>query len=567
MTFPADETEAGRPDLATVLADVGQAAYVWDIVSDRLGWSANAAGLLAGVDPARLATGRGYASLLDPANMSNRYDAVMQSSLKDGGVGVAYGLEYALSPAGSGGPSVWVEDCGRWHAGPDGRPACARGVIRIVDERHARDQDMAFRSRFDPLTGEMNRARLGEVVGESLENAQRFRTSFAFLLAAIDNLAVINTAYGFDLADDVIAAVAKRLRTRMRGADTIGRFSGNKFGLVLQSCTADDLDSAAQRFIEAMKADVIHTSAGPVAVTISLGAVVAPRHARTVPEIFARAHEALDAAKLKRRGSFVAFMPSVERETLRRENARLTDEIVGALNQRRVSLAYQPIVAATSRAHAFDEALMRVRAGDGSMLDGGQVVPVAERLGLVRLIDHRVLELALAHMAADPSARLSVNVSPSSILDREWSDLLQAGTRRMPELARRLIVEITESAAIRDIEETRRFVTRIRDLGCRVAIDDFGAGYTSFRNLRDLGVDMVKIDGGFVARMLLSADDRKFVTTLLDLARHMGMETVAEWVEDETTARLLVDLGCDYLQGSHLGAAAERAPAPTAAAG
>ena len=159
-----------------------------------------------------------------------------------------------------------------------------------------------------------------------------------------------------------------------------------------------------------------------MAVTISLGGVVAPRHARSTPEIFLRAQETLDAAKLRRRGAFVAYVPSVEREAQRRANALITDEIVGALNERRVSLAFQPIVASATRQLAFHEALMRVRAADGTLLDGTQVVPVVEKLGLVRLIDHRVLELALAELADRPGLTLSMNVSPSSTLDREWCD-------------------------------------------------------------------------------------------------------------------------------------------------
>jgi EAL domain-containing protein (putative c-di-GMP-specific phosphodiesterase class I) len=229
-----------------------------------------------------------------------------------------------------------------------------------------------------------------------------------------------------------------------------------------------------------------------------------------------------------------------------------------------VSLAFQPVVASTTRTVAFHEALMRVRSADGGLLDGTQVVPVAERLGLVRLIDHRVLELALLELAERPDARLSLNVSPSSTLDREWCDLLSAGLRRNPELARRLIVEITESAAIRDVDATRGFIARVHDLGCRVAIDDFGAGYTSFRNLRDLAVDMVKIDGGFVARMLASSDDRAFVETLVRLARQMNLEAVAEWVQDEPTARVLEEIGCDYLQGARFGMPEEQ-PVPQAA--
>ena len=127
-------------------------------------------------------------------------------------------------------------------------------------------------------------------------------------------------------------------------------------------------------------------------------------------------------------------------------------------------------------------------------------------------------------------------------------------------VAERLIVEITESAAIHDIDETRGFVTRVKDLGCRIAIDDFGAGYTSFRNLRKLGVDIVKIDGAFVQHIMRSEDDRAFVRTLIDLARRLNLKTVAEWVQDEAAAQMLQAWGCDYLQGALIGLASTERP-------
>jgi EAL domain-containing protein (putative c-di-GMP-specific phosphodiesterase class I) len=122
-------------------------------------------------------------------------------------------------------------------------------------------------------------------------------------------------------------------------------------------------------------------------------------------------------------------------------------------------------------------------------------------------------------------------------------------------LGERLTVEITETTAIQDIDETRGFVARVKDLGCRIAIDDFGAGYTSFRNLRKLGVDVIKIDGAFVQNLTRLEDDRAFVRTLVDLAKRLGLETVAEWVQDEEAASLLAEWGCDYLQGQLIGLA------------
>jgi EAL domain-containing protein (putative c-di-GMP-specific phosphodiesterase class I) len=142
--------------------------------------------------------------------------------------------------------------------------------------------------------------------------------------------------------------------------------------------------------------------------------------------------------------------------------------------------------------------------------------------------------------------------------DRSWLALLEERGQRG--LASRLVVELTETAAIQDVEVTRRFVHRLHEIGCTVAMDDFGAGYTSFRNLRRLGVDMLKLDGSFIRALMESEDDRFFVRTLLDLARHMGMQTVAEWVPDEATAEQLAEWGCDYLQGALIALAGEGPP-------
>jgi EAL domain-containing protein (putative c-di-GMP-specific phosphodiesterase class I) len=203
---------------------------------------------------------------------------------------------------------------------------------------------------------------------------------------------------------------------------------------------------------------------------------------------------------------------------------------------------------------------MRVRRTDGSMLGASDVIPVAERLGLVRFLDHRVLELVVDELAAAPALQASVNVSPASTTDPDWWAGLGALLRGNAGTAERLIVEITESTAIHDVDETRGFVTRVKDLGCRIAIDDFGAGYTSFRNLRKLGVDIVKIDGAFVQNLIRSEDDRAFVRTLIDLAERLNLKTVAEWVQDERTAKTLEAWGCDYLQGALIGLAATERP-------
>jgi diguanylate cyclase (GGDEF)-like protein len=554
------KVDANPAEPGDILASIGLVPYDWHLDSDTLTWGANAADVLQVPELARIATGRGYAALLDPKNVSTRYDAVMQEGARDYGAGVPYQAEYCLLAGRDGATRLWVEDNGRWFAGPDGRPARAHGVVRAVTERHDHNERLAYLSRFDGLTGEMNRNALTEALTTSLEDALKYRGSCGFLLIAVDNLARINEAYGFGVADEVIASVGRRIRSRMRGGDLLGRFSSNKFGVVLNTCTPEDLSMAADRFLAAVREDVVRTANGPVAATITIGGVAAPRHARTVAEILAHAQESLDSAKAKRRGSFVAYRPNIERETLRQENVRATDKIITALNERRILLAFEPLVAAATRELAFYECLMRIRRADGSVVPATAVIPIAEQLGLVRLIDHRVIELVTAELSAAPSLQASVNVSPDSITDPDWWSALGARLRARPGVAQRMILEITETAAIQNIDETAGFVTRAKDLGCRIAIDDFGAGYTSFRNLRRLGVDMIKIDGAFVQNLTRSEDDRVFVRTLIELGRSLGLKTVAEWVQDEESAAILTGWGCDYLQGDLVGRAALERP-------
>jgi diguanylate cyclase (GGDEF)-like protein len=433
-------------------------------------------------------------------------------------------------------------------------------VVRVINERHEHEEKLAYLSRFDALTGEMNRGHLTEVLEASLAEATKQRGSCGFMLVAIDNLARINEAYGFEVADEVISAVAKRLRAKMRGGDQLGRFSGNKFGVIVNNCTPEDMEKAAERLLAGVRDDVVRTSAGPVAITVTIGGVTAPRHARNLNEAIARAQETLISAKSKRLGWYQVYRPNIERDAIRKDNVRAADEIVAALNERRILLAFEPVVETATRNTAFYECLMRIRRADGSLIHAGEVIPVAERLGLVRLLDHRVLELLIHEMVAVPHLRASVNVSPASTTDPDWWSALAASLRAHAGVAERLTVEITEMTAIHDVDETRGFVARVKDLGCRIAIDDFGAGYTSFRNLRKLGVDIIKIDGAYVQNMMRSEDDQAFVRTLIDLAQRLGLRTVAEWVQDEEAAKQLEAWGCDYLQGKLIGLASVERP-------
>ena len=258
-------------------------------------------------------------------------------------------------------------------------------------------------------------------------------------------------------------------------------------------------------------------------------------------------------------------VPNVERDAQRRVNIRVTDEIVTALNERRIVMAFEPVVEARSRDAAFYECLVRMEQDDGQVLLAPDIVPVAEKLGLIRLVDHRVLELVVAELAASPDVQLSLNISPDTTMDPDWWSLDRIADARPPR--RRRAADRRDHRDRGDPGYRRR--PRLRhpaeEFRQPIAIDDFGAGYTSFRNLRKLGVDIVKIDGAFVQNIARSADDRAFVQTLIDLARRLEIKTVAEWVQDEESAVMLREWGCDYIQGRLIGLASSQRPWAAAA--
>jgi diguanylate cyclase (GGDEF)-like protein len=541
------------PGVRDILTAVGEVVYDWSITDDTIRWGANVLDVLKVSDLGQIATERAFSALLDADNLTSRRDAVMNSAGEDEGTGVAYQVQYSLVTDGERRERLWIEDIGRWYRGANNRPVRAHGVLRVINERHEREQRLAFLSRFDELTGYFNRSHLVDTLNEAIRLAQRLRGALGFMVVAIDNFGAINEAYGFEVADRIFAAMAHRIKGQLREGDAIGRLAGNKLGLVVMNCGEREMVAAAERFHDSVRSEVIVTEAGSVALTVSIGGVALPRYGRSANDAMYRAQEALDRARQRGSGHFAAYAPSPDVQERRRGNVALSRELVAALNENRLRLAFQPVLDAAERRPVFHEALVRLQGSDGSMTAHGEFVEAAERLGLVRLIDHRVLDLSLAHLGERPDARLSVNVSAETLGDSEWLGRLSRAATERGDIVARLIVEITETAMIRHLDEAARFVALLHDLGCKVAIDDFGAGFSSFRHLRALDVDMVKIAGTFIENLAASRDDQVFVKALTDIARNFGMATVAEWVRDEETIAILCDLGVDMLQGNLIG--------------
>jgi len=521
-------------------------AFDWTLTDDRISWEGAGDLLAFHSDPDRLRHGEAFRAWMSPVGRYQLESVIERKAEKD----CAFEFEFeAASALGT----VWFEMRGVRIADSGGAAERLTGVMRSITDNKLEAQRLTYLATRDELTGHLNRTSLRSELANAIEAAKAEERTCAYIVASIDRLAMINEAYGFGAADEVIVAVGERISGTLRSSDIIGRIAGNKLGVILASCSEREIALVAERLRAAVRDSVIETRTGTVSATISVGAVLLPVSASSSQEAMLRAEEALDRARSAGRDGFAVYSKSAQRETARLRLMAIADEVVAALNERRLVFAYQPIVAADTRKTVHYECLLRMARTDGTIAAAGQFIPAAEQLGLVRLVDRHALEMAVAQLRAHAELSLAVNVSGTTASDPSWLQSFINYVRANREVAGRIIVELTETAALGDFEESVHFVSSLRDLGCRVAIDDFGAGYTSFRNLQMLRVDMVKIDGTFVRGLASSPDNQTFVRTLVHLAKNFDLKTVAEWVSSDEDAALLESFGVDYFQGFHFG--------------
>jgi len=547
-------TVAEGLDLVGILSAIQETAYSWDLTTDRIDWESNAVNVLGVTDIASISTGASYHMLVAPEYIGQHHGLIAGAKVSGGARGVGYRLQYQLQPLGRrSSMNIWIEDHGRWWPDAEGRPVQARGVVRVINDRYMEEQRLLHRGDHDELTGQLNRMRLTEALNTTLGRAERSGKPFAFLMASVNNLDVINESFGFDVGDEVIAAIARLVKAKLRGGDTLGRYSSNKFGIILNDCGAGAMQIAAERFLKCVRDATIQTSVCQLTASVSIGGLIAPSQASNVADVLGNAIHALDRAKMKRFDCFMPYEPIQARETKRRRSIAIADDVISALDQDRMLLVLQPIVSAATGKPEHYECLLRMQKLDGSLVSAGEFMSIAEQLGLSRHIDKRTLELSMVLLRKHPELKLAVNVSGLTVADPEWIACLQRLTGGKTSLTKRLTIEITETAVIHDLDQIIVFVDTLRELGCKVAIDDFGAGYTSFKNLKVLNVDMVKIDGSFVKDLASDSTGEVFIRTMIEIANTFGMETVAEWVGNAETADFLKASGITYLQGFYFG--------------
>lgn len=540
--------------LRLALASAGEIVYDSIVANEEIVWGENAPDEFARNGLSLFQSRREFLSLITPEGAAALAGAIDESIRSDQPYQVAYQVRL---PRGG---SCWIEDRGSCVCDEEGGLARIVGVLRFVTDQKERETRLGYLAAYDDLTGLINRSRLRAELSRTLEVSWNEGSSGGFLVVGIDDLALFNENFGFDVADDLIVEVGKRLKDLLTSSDTLGRLSGNKFGVILESCPNDHVSKKAQELKSSIQDAVIYTKAGPVSVTVSIGYVLLPGGARTSQEAMARGEEALGHAKSLGRDHIYCFEASESGESSRRVKMKIADQIMSAMNNGRVMIHYQPIVCARKETASLYECLIRIADNDGELIPAYKFIPVAEELGLVRSLDKRVLELAVACLDRMPDISLSLNVSGVTTTDVSWVQKAVELLNRNPSAASRLTVEITETVALQDMSELKNFVAILREMGCQVAIDDFGAGYTSYRNLKALDVDMVKIDGDFVRNITSSEDNQFYVRALTELAHHFGLKSVAECVETADEAALLREIGVDYLQGYYYSKPAE---APT----
>ena len=325
---------------------------------------------------------------------------------EDLGNGVPYAVRYRFAPEGLRSQrSVWIEETGRWWGDEDGHPVRARGRVKVVEDPNAIDATGHYND-FDELTGQLNRIRLTSALAAIINRADTSGANGAFLMAAVSNLSIINETFGFDVGDQVLARVAGELNSRLRGGDSIGRYSSNKFGIVLNDCGPSAMRIAADRLIKAVVEMDFDGIACPIKATLSVGGVLLPDNASSVNEALSRSLEALHEARSRRASCFIAHVGNAERDDRRRRNIQIAEEVRFALDDNRMHLMLQPVVDSATRKPAFHECLMRMTKPDGEVVSAGEFIEVAEQLGIAKQIDHHTVRLASNLLKRDPELRL-----------------------------------------------------------------------------------------------------------------------------------------------------------------
>jgi diguanylate cyclase (GGDEF)-like protein/PAS domain S-box-containing protein len=493
---------------------------------------------------------RAFRDLSDPRDVD--VDALQMVELLDGHR-PTYQIEKRYRHAW--GHQVWVQLSVSLVRDDEGRPLYFIAQVQDIAERKELEGRLEQLVDHDFLTALFNSRRFEQALAQETKSAARYGSGGAVLLVDLDHFKDVNDQFGHKAGDDLLKTVAAALRGRMRETDVLARLGGDEFGIILPQVDSQQAELVAEGIVKTLRRQTAMLAEHQIPVTASVG--IALFDGRTSIEILSAADLAMYEAKEAGRNRFAMYRPSTGMPPRLSSRLSEAERIQCALTHDRLELLCQPILDLATNEISQYELLLRLRTEDGQLLPPSAFLYVAERFGSIVSIDSWVVQQAVALIAAQARAgrslTLNLNISAKSIGSPQIVDVVDqalADTRVDPA---NLVFELTETAAIGNIDHAKTFTTELRSRGCRFALDDFGSGFGSFYYLKHLPFDYFKIDGDFIRGFGANPTDQLVVEAIVGIARGMGKKTVAEFVTDQAMTDRLRCSGIDYAQGFHIG--------------
>lgn len=439
--------------------------------------------------------------------------------------------------------------------GPNQEPVYCIAQLQDITERKRSEAQLTHLASHDPLTNLLNRRRFQAELERELARARRHGRAGAVLFLDLDHFKDVNDTFGHHAGDLFLQSVAARLLERLRKVDVLARLGGDEFAVLLPETGADQAAAVAEQLLTALREHKVALGDHLVDTTASCGIALFPDHGATVEAVLTHADVAMYEAKRHGRKGYRLYSDRSGRD--RRSVARQTWDrrIRAALEQDQFVLYAQPIISLDTRRVVRHELLLRLPDENGRFIPVQTILDSAARADLIREIDHWVVRQAMAWLAGKGGKgwSLGVNLSGQALEDRELPRMVQRHLLATGIDPGHLVLEINEAATIADLALARDFMLSLSDLGCRIAIDDFGSVATSFDYLAQLPVHFLKIDGAFIRNLLHDPVDQHLVQSMVQAARGLGARTVAEHVDNQETLRLLREYRVDYAQGYYIG--------------
>ncbi len=441
---------------------------------------------------------------------------------------------------------------------PDGNVLGAVLVFRDVTELRGLEREMIYLANHDALTGLLNRRELETRLERAILSARREQREHALLYLDLDEFKVVNDTCGHLAGDEMLKQVTALLRARVRRSDAVARLGGDEFGVLLEDCPMPQARRTAEELRRALH-DFRFAHGGQVfEVGVSIGLVPIGPGCGDLAQVLSAADAACYVAKDRGRNRMHAYQLDDTAVAQRHGELQWIQRIHNAFAERRFRLYYQAIkplgeAVATAEPGGLCEILVRMLDPGGQVIEPSAFIAAAERYHLVGSLDRWVVQTAFGAIAeaqwAGAEMLFAINLSGQSLSDDSFLRFVVEELQARKVDPRRICFEITETAAMGRLGSVLRFLSTLKELGCRFALDDFGSGLSSFAHLRNLPVDFLKIDGALVQEMAVDPVKRAMVASINQIGHLMGLRTIAEWVETRQVLDLVTELGVDYAQG------------------